>query len=185
MAGDRRLQRGADAIRPSSAPSAHAEDRPAIFAAHFALSHACWLICYPLAGRFGAAMGLQSTFVVMSPIGLAGGAGASAGGSDPSDLAHDHPNLSADHPHCVSTRDQGGHPRAGEDDIRTSGRNHQASRDARAVSQPTRLPMPPQCRWMSLSSSTAHVLVRATIENLIDWRAPFDRRAMVLSLDRS
>ena len=37
--------------------SAHAEDRPAIFAAHFALSHACWLICYPLAGRFGAAMG--------------------------------------------------------------------------------------------------------------------------------
>ena len=33
--------------------SAHAEDRPAIFAAHFALSHACWLICYPLAGRFG------------------------------------------------------------------------------------------------------------------------------------
>ena len=34
--------------------SAHAEDRPAVFAAQFALSHACWLICYPLAGQMGA-----------------------------------------------------------------------------------------------------------------------------------
>ena len=37
--------------------SAHAEDRPALFAAQFALSHACWLITYPLAGRLGAAAG--------------------------------------------------------------------------------------------------------------------------------
>lgn len=29
---------------------AHAEDRPALFAAQFALSHACWLVAYPLAG---------------------------------------------------------------------------------------------------------------------------------------
>ncbi|GLC61954.1 hypothetical protein PLESTB_001834000 [Pleodorina starrii] len=35
--------------------SAHAEDRPAIFAAQFALSHACWLICYPLAGYLDVA----------------------------------------------------------------------------------------------------------------------------------
>lgn len=91
--------------------SAHAEDRPAIFAAHFALSHACWLICYPLAGRFGAAMGLQSTFVVMSLIGLAGVALALRlwPASDPSDLAHDHPNLSADHPHLRQHANQGGH----------------------------------------------------------------------------
>uniref|UniRef100_UPI003ADE4560 MFS transporter n=2 Tax=Paracoccus sp. T5 TaxID=3402161 RepID=UPI003ADE4560 len=37
--------------------SAHAEDRPALFAAQFALSHACWLLAYPLSGwlmsRFG------------------------------------------------------------------------------------------------------------------------------------
>jgi len=32
--------------------SAHAGDRPALFAAHFALSHACWLVAYPVAGRF-------------------------------------------------------------------------------------------------------------------------------------
>lgn len=30
--------------------SAHAKDRPAIFAAQFALSHACWLLTYPIAG---------------------------------------------------------------------------------------------------------------------------------------
>ena len=34
--------------------SAHAEDRPALFAAQFALSHACWLVAYPLAGWVGA-----------------------------------------------------------------------------------------------------------------------------------
>lgn len=42
--------------------SAHAEDRPALFAAQFALSHACWLITYPVAGWFGAKFGLQMTF---------------------------------------------------------------------------------------------------------------------------
>ena len=35
--------------------SAHAPDRPALFAAQFALSHACWLATYPLAGWLGGA----------------------------------------------------------------------------------------------------------------------------------
>src|SRR5690606_6158239 len=30
--------------------SSHTEDRPALFSAQFALSHACWLITYPAAG---------------------------------------------------------------------------------------------------------------------------------------
>src|SRR3546814_8763069 len=34
--------------------SALPEDRPAVFAAQFALSHGCWLITYPLAGWLGA-----------------------------------------------------------------------------------------------------------------------------------
>lgn len=34
--------------------SAHPEDRPAVIAAQFALSHACWLICYPPAGYLGS-----------------------------------------------------------------------------------------------------------------------------------
>jgi hypothetical protein len=28
-------------------------DRPAVFAAQFALSHACWLVTYPVAGALG------------------------------------------------------------------------------------------------------------------------------------
>lgn len=81
--------------------SAHTEDRPAIFAAQFALSHACWLIAYPLAGRFGAAMGLPATFVMLSLIGLGGVLLALRiwPTGDPSDIAHDHPDLASDHPH--------------------------------------------------------------------------------------
>jgi H+ antiporter protein len=45
--------------------SAHPEDRPALFAAQFALSHACWLITYPLAGWLGAKAGLHATFLVL------------------------------------------------------------------------------------------------------------------------
>ncbi len=48
--------------------SAHAEDRPALFAAQFALSHACWLITYPAAGWLGAKLGLPATFAVMAAI---------------------------------------------------------------------------------------------------------------------
>jgi MFS family permease len=45
--------------------SAHAEDRPALFAAQFALSHACWLVAYPLAGWIGAAAGVGAAFTVL------------------------------------------------------------------------------------------------------------------------
>ncbi|MER8824856.1 MFS transporter, partial [Mesorhizobium sp. M0991] len=51
--------------------SADAVDRPALFAAQFALSHACWLITYPIAGRVGAAMGLPFTFILLGIIGAA------------------------------------------------------------------------------------------------------------------
>ncbi|MFD2205056.1 MFS transporter [Kiloniella antarctica] len=46
--------------------SAHKEDLPTIFAAHFALSHACWLITYPVAGWLGIYLGLNETFLVAS-----------------------------------------------------------------------------------------------------------------------
>ncbi len=42
--------------------SAHPMDRPALFAAQFALSHACWLLFYPLAGWAGAHWDLPATF---------------------------------------------------------------------------------------------------------------------------
>ena len=46
--------------------SSHSEDRPALFAAQFALSHACWLLTYPAAGWLGAAIGIGPTALVMA-----------------------------------------------------------------------------------------------------------------------
>ncbi|WP_207459320.1 MFS transporter [Azospirillum sp. SYSU D00513] len=48
--------------------SAQAEDRPALFAAQFALSHACWLVAYPLAGWLGSEAGLEVAFAVLGTL---------------------------------------------------------------------------------------------------------------------
>jgi len=41
--------------------SSSASDRPAYFSAQFALSHACWLIFYPVAGQLGTRIGVEAT----------------------------------------------------------------------------------------------------------------------------
>jgi len=82
--------------------SAHAEDRPALFAAQFALSHACWLITYPLAGWLGANISLTASFV-----GLVVVAGSALAVSiviwrpahDQESIKHTHENLPDDHIH--------------------------------------------------------------------------------------
>jgi len=51
--------------------SSHAEDRPALFAAQFALSHACWLVAYPLAGWVGAMAGVGAAFTVLGILAVA------------------------------------------------------------------------------------------------------------------
>lgn len=52
--------------------SAAAPDRPALFAAQFSLSHASWLVAYPLAGSVGAAAGLPAAFVTLAVLAGAG-----------------------------------------------------------------------------------------------------------------
>jgi H+ antiporter protein len=52
--------------------SANAQDRPAVFAAQFSLSHCCWLITYPLAGQLGARYGMTLTFAVLAVINAIG-----------------------------------------------------------------------------------------------------------------
>ena len=56
--------------------SAHDEDRPSVFTAQFALSHACWLIAYPLAGWAAHAFGMGATMLLLGAIALIGAAGA-------------------------------------------------------------------------------------------------------------
>ena len=48
------------------------QTRPAVFAAQFSLSHACFLITYPLAGALGAVIGLPAVALVLVAIGVLG-----------------------------------------------------------------------------------------------------------------
>lgn len=84
--------------------SASAEDRPALFAAQFALSHACWLITYPMAGWLGAKAGLDVSFYALAA--LAACAAATGAwlwpSSDPAELEHSHSGLGPDNPHLAA-----------------------------------------------------------------------------------
>lgn len=83
--------------------SARETDRGAVFAAQFALSHACWLVTYPLAGWIGAGAGLSAAALSLAVIGAVGVAAVFRlwPADDQSVLAHDHPELSPDHPHLI------------------------------------------------------------------------------------
>lgn len=52
--------------------SSHPGDRPAIFAAHFSLSHACWLLAYPLAGWLATTAGFTTTWLFLGALALIG-----------------------------------------------------------------------------------------------------------------
>lgn len=83
--------------------SSHSEDRPALFAAQFALSHATWLLSYPLAGWLGPAVGMPTTFLVMAAIAAVGVVVATQlwPRSDPAEIEHSHGELPLDHPHLA------------------------------------------------------------------------------------
>ncbi|WP_170469784.1 MFS transporter [Ruegeria arenilitoris] len=52
--------------------TAKPEDRPAVFAAQFTLSHACWLVLYPLAGWLMTTKGTEQALLWMSLAALLG-----------------------------------------------------------------------------------------------------------------
>ena len=86
--------------------SAHAEDRPAVYAAQFALSHVCWLVTYPLAGWLITATNPSTALLVLGLLALAGLFGGVllwkpelAGPQE-----HTHDDLPADHPHLSGER---------------------------------------------------------------------------------
>lgn len=94
--------------------SANPEDRPALFAAQFALSHACWLIAYPLAGWAGSALGLPVTAGVLAVTAASAVVIALVvwPADDPEVIEHGHGDLPADHPHLGRTDDGGRHAHA-------------------------------------------------------------------------
>jgi MFS family permease len=81
--------------------SAHAADRPALYAAQFALSHACWLFAYPFAGWVGATMGLDAAFGALSLVAFAATAAAAVlwQGEDSLELEHRHDAMHHEHFH--------------------------------------------------------------------------------------
>jgi H+ antiporter protein len=92
--------------------SAHAEDRPAVFAAQFALSHACWLLTYPLAGWLGSSAGIVPTLLVLAAMTLSGLALARSLWplADTDIVPHVHPELSPYHPHMRKEPVRHAHP---------------------------------------------------------------------------
>jgi len=86
--------------------SAHPQDRPAVFAAQFSLSHCCWLITYPLAGQLGARFGMTAAFAALATITAAGLAIACKvwPANDPDVIVHTH----------ADTKDLDGHLAQGE-----------------------------------------------------------------------
>ena len=83
--------------------SSHPADRPALFAAQFALSHACWLLFYPLAGWAGARWGIPATFVLLGLCAALAGLAALRlwPRDDPDALEHGHGDLPPDDPHLL------------------------------------------------------------------------------------
>lgn len=72
--------------------SSTAADRPALFAAQFSLSHACWLIAYPVAGWVATAAGFTTAWVALGILATGGAALAWIGwpAHEPAQLTHTH-----------------------------------------------------------------------------------------------
>ncbi len=91
--------------------SAHASDRPALYAAQFALSHACWLLTYPLAGWLGGSAGMTATLIVLGLLTALGAIAATLlwPSADPEILAHEHRDMPPGHPHLQARGPQHAH----------------------------------------------------------------------------
>ncbi len=96
--------------------SARPADRSAYFSAQFALSHACWLIAYPLAGQLGARLGVDTAALYMGLTILLFAVLAMAvwpahGGQD---LQHEHQAQEHLHTHTHGPHHQ--HPHQGDEE---------------------------------------------------------------------
>lgn len=96
---------GGRLLRRSSAE----EDRPALFAAQFALSHICWLVAYLLAGQVGAIGGMGAALSVTAALALVGTIIAYRiwPVDDPDVVSHAHDDLAPNHPHLAEGHAQG------------------------------------------------------------------------------
>ncbi len=91
--------------------SSNEGNRPAYFAAQFALSHACWLLTYPLAGWLSSTFGLLTAFAVLCIVTIAAILVALViwPVHDPDELLHTHQELEHEHLHVHDEHHQHDH----------------------------------------------------------------------------
>jgi MFS family permease len=91
--------------------SASEGDRPAIYAAQFALSHGCWLIAYPLAGWVGGTFSLAVAFLILGFLAMVSTVAAMLlwPADDPVVLGHKHEPAIHDHHHVHDEHHQHTH----------------------------------------------------------------------------
>jgi predicted MFS family arabinose efflux permease len=91
--------------------SVHDVDRPSLFAFQFAISHACWLITYPLAGWIGGTFSLMAAFLVFGVLSViaTGMALLLWPTDDPIELEHTHEEMSHSHRHIHDEHHQHSH----------------------------------------------------------------------------
>ncbi|HJP05030.1 MAG: MFS transporter [Chromatiales bacterium] len=104
--------------------SSSAGDRSAYFSAQFALSHACWLVAYPVAGQLGAAFGIEQTAAYMGAaiIIFAGLAAAVWPRGDETELEHIHETVKHGHLHTHGSHHQ--HEHGGEEELEPHSHPH-------------------------------------------------------------
>lgn len=86
--------------------SSNDQDRPALFAAQFSLSHACWLVAYPVVGWMGAKLGIAAALWAMAVLAVLGVVLAYRfwPREELESLMHSHEDLPPDHPHLLEHR---------------------------------------------------------------------------------
>ncbi|MEM8766881.1 MAG: MFS transporter [Pseudomonadota bacterium] len=91
--------------------SSQEADRPAYYAAQFALSHGCWLLAYPLAGYLSSGPGLDAAFLVLALVALASALAAAWvwPRDDAVPLKHRHEALRHEHLHVHDEHHQHDH----------------------------------------------------------------------------
>lgn len=114
--------------------SASTTDRPALFAAQFSLSHACWLVTYPLAGLLGAAVGLAATSVLFAALATTALLVAARAwpAHDPAVLEHTHEPQEHDHAHVHDDHHHHDHPHGETEDGMRHSHVHRHQRQVHA-----------------------------------------------------
>ncbi len=110
--------------------SSNPADLPAYFSAHFSLSHAAWLVGYPLAGWLGSALGLPTAGLILglTCIVLAVTGARLWPKKDKQEITHDHTAVEHKHQHFHDAHHQHPHDRGSGPEPHSHTHRHKPTR---------------------------------------------------------